>query len=457
MGIMKLVLVLVLCTIYITSTAAGNVLKKDMFAPVPQIISSYGYPSERHRAHTEDGYVLQLHRIPAGRRSIRRSGEPRAKGKKAVLLVSGLLGSSGDFVIMGPDRSLSFILADAGYDVWVGNLRGDMYTAHKNLTRRDPAFWDYSFHEHGKYDLPAMIDRILNITGLPKLLYIGYSMGTTSFFTMMSQRPEYNEKIVAFVALAPAVYLDNIKETAHFLLNELRITETFRKQGILALTVNQQLMEWITGSVCNAKAPQYDMCMRMTYMIVGEDYEQNDWSTLRKQGILALTVNQQLMEWITGSVCNAKAPQYDMCMRMTYMIVGEDYEQNDWDMSQIIMARFQPASWRQLEHFGKIAITGVFTSWEDGLNGAVKPYNLSNVKVPVTLLYGENDQLTTKDNILKLAAQLNSTGVLESVRPGCSWPKFNHLDFAFAKDIGTLLNKPLVKHINYLYSKYGAL
>lgn len=27
-------------------------------------------------------------------------------------------------------------------------------------------------------------------------------------------------------------------------------------------------------------------------------------------------------------------------------------------MSQIILSRFQPASWRQLEHFGKIAITG---------------------------------------------------------------------------------------------------
>lgn len=27
-------------------------------------------------------------------------------------------------------------------------------------------------------------------------------------------------------------------------------------------------------------------------------------------------------------------------------------------MAQLAMARFQPASWRQLEHFGKIGITG---------------------------------------------------------------------------------------------------
>lgn len=56
---------------------------------------------------------------------------------------------------------------------------------------------------------------------------------------------------------------------------------------------------------------------------------------------------------------------------------------------------------------------------------------------------------------MKLAGQLRKTGMLEEVRPGCSWPKFNHLDFVFAKDVGNLLNKPLVKHIDKLYNKYG--
>lgn len=45
---------------------------------------------------------------------------------------------------------------------------------------------------------------------------------------------------------------------------------------------------------------------------------------------------------------------------------------------------------------GSLSFSGVFTSWEDGLWGKVKPYNLTNVKVPVTLLYGQNDQLTQK-------------------------------------------------------------
>ena len=56
---------------------------------------------------------------------------------------------------------------------------------------------------------------------------------------------------------------------------------------------------------------------------------------------------------------------------------------------------------------------------------------------------------------MRLAEELKTNGVLEDVRPGCSWPKFNHIDFLFAKDVGTLLNKPLVKQIDQLYDKYS--
>ncbi|XP_053616518.1 lipase 3-like isoform X3 [Plodia interpunctella] len=374
---------------------------KAVAAVTPQLISSAGYPVEKHRAKTPDGYILQLHRIPAGRRTARRSGSPNAKGKKAVLIVHGLLGSSSDFVIMGPERSLGFILADAGYDVWLGNLRGNVHTSHQTLKRNNPEFWAYSFHEHGKYDAPAMIDKVLNMTGLEKVFYIGYSMGTTTFFTMMAQRPEYNDKVIAFVALAPAVYLDNMRFLANFLLKTVNLS-----------------------------------------------------STMRARGMLSLAFEPGTLDFVVSSFCATRNPDADMCMRLVFSIVGEDYEQNDWDMMPVILSRFQPASWGQLEHFGKIAITGVFTSWEDGLWGAVKPYNLSNVAVPVSLFYGENDQLTEKSQVLRLAAELNSTGVLESLQPGCSCPKFNHLDFVFAKDVGNLINKPLVKHINMLIKKY---
>ena len=45
-----------------------------------------------------------------------------------------------------------------------------------------------------EYDLPAMLDYVLNMTAAPQLTYIGHSMGTTVFYALMSTRPEYQVK-----------------------------------------------------------------------------------------------------------------------------------------------------------------------------------------------------------------------------------------------------------------------
>ncbi|GBP63909.1 Lipase 1 [Eumeta japonica] len=340
----------------------------------PQLITSAGYPCEHHRVTTTDGYILQIHRIPAGRRAARRAGD-NAKGKRPVLVVHGLLGSSGDFVIMGPERSLGYILADEGYDVWLGNLRGNDYTSHENLTKSDAEFWNFSFHEHGGHDVTAIIDKVLNVTGLPRLFYVGYSMGTTSFFTMMSQRPEYNDKVVAFVALAPAVYLNNIRPLAEMGLRTYNLTGMFRSQGIHYLSIPRDLMETLASGICNVR---------------------------RRED--------------------------DVCMRLVYSILGEDYEQNDWDMTPVILARMQPASLRQLEHFGKIAITGVFTEWNNGILTPPKLYSLKNVRRPVALFYGKNDKLTEKEVKQHMANKKHKTktemgkfsGLLQKVFPPTS-------------------------------------
>jgi len=68
-----------------------------------------------------------------------------------------------------------------------------------------------SFHEMGDKDIPAEIDYVLKTTGQPDLQYVGFSMGTTMFWTMMSLHPEYNKKVRLMVALAPVVYINNMK------------------------------------------------------------------------------------------------------------------------------------------------------------------------------------------------------------------------------------------------------
>lgn len=48
-----------------------------------------------------------------------------------------------------------------------------------------------------KYDLPAAIDKVLEITGQKQIYQIGNSQGTLVGFMTMSDHPEYNNKVCA--------------------------------------------------------------------------------------------------------------------------------------------------------------------------------------------------------------------------------------------------------------------
>lgn len=66
--------------------------------------------------------------------------------------------------------------------------------------------YDDSYHEIATLDLPAAIDHVLDHSGQSDLIYIGHSMGTTVSYVILSEMPEYNEKIRLAISLAPIAY-----------------------------------------------------------------------------------------------------------------------------------------------------------------------------------------------------------------------------------------------------------
>lgn len=127
----------------------------NYFLLKPEIAVRHGYLAETHTVVTEDGYLLNLHRIPCGRQGC-------GNGiRQPVFLQHGILASSADWVLSGPEKAIAFILADLGYDVWLGNSRGNSYSRHHtSMSNDDKKYWDFSFHEMAIFDLPAEINFI---------------------------------------------------------------------------------------------------------------------------------------------------------------------------------------------------------------------------------------------------------------------------------------------------------
>jgi len=123
----------------------------------------------------------------------------------------GLMDAADAFVMNWADVAPAFVTSRAGYDVWMGNTRGNTYSrAHLTL---DPdynkkKFWAFDFSEMGTYDIPANLDYITELTGVEKVSYIGHSQGTTQMFFGLSEFEDYYaSKVNLFVALGPVTVI----------------------------------------------------------------------------------------------------------------------------------------------------------------------------------------------------------------------------------------------------------
>ena len=84
--------------------------------------------------------------------------------------------------------AIPFTLVKDGYDVWLGNFRGNKYSSmHLTLNPEvDMDYWKFSWSQMGRFDIPAILKYITLKTGKAKIAYIGHSMGTTAMFYLFA-------------------------------------------------------------------------------------------------------------------------------------------------------------------------------------------------------------------------------------------------------------------------------
>lgn len=162
------------------------------------ICDIHGFQANEHIVGTADGYMLGIHQI-----------KPKNTTKRlgVVYLHHGLLMNSEIWVAnYDASQSIALQLANEGYEVWLGNNRGNKYSK-KHISRNPLSheFWNFCLDEFAMYDIPATIDYILKMTNERSLTYIGFSQGSAQAFAALSIHPILNKQIHLFIALGPAM------------------------------------------------------------------------------------------------------------------------------------------------------------------------------------------------------------------------------------------------------------
>lgn len=257
------------------------------------LVKKHGYPVEEHEVQTADGYILKMHRIPYSPKLNNSLDEH----KPIVFLQHGLLTSSADFVLLGPERALAYLLSDEGYDVWMGNARGNRFSRkHAEFSPSLLKFWNFDWHEIGVYDLPAMIDYTLFTQNQKKLTYVGFSQGTTNYLVMSSVIPKMQDRIKSSHLLSPVAFMGNMDSPIVYLLAPVlgHPNGMVEVLGSAEFLPNTEVMEVLGQKQCNDEAKYQELCSNVLFLIAGHDDANLNTVSMREQRVTLNNLKQFL-------------------------------------------------------------------------------------------------------------------------------------------------------------------
>jgi lysosomal acid lipase/cholesteryl ester hydrolase len=365
----------------------------------PEIINHWGYPSETQQVTTSDGYVLNMHRIPYGK-----AGPSNCGPRPVVFLQHGLLATSSCWITSLPEKGLGYILADAGFDVWMGNVRGVEYSlGHTFLQPNSKEYWHFSWDEMVHYDLPAMVNKALNVSGQSSLYYVGHSQGTLIMFSKLADDQTFARKIRKYFALAPVATVAHIRGAlsflAHYFHLEFDLLYHLVGDDLSGLTEDNFVYEMIKHLFCGSHGDA--LCANSLGMFMGPESNQLNETRLPVylSDLPGGTAMRNLIHWmqmvLSGNQC-----MYDY----------ENHQQN-------------------MDHYGQ----------------STPPiYDIRHVNAPTYLYWGTEDWLgdptDIREHILPNIAQ-------EYLIENHMLQDFNHLDFLWGERAPAEIFHPIVDTI----------
>ena len=365
-----------------------------------ELCGLFGYYAEEHIVQTGDGYLLGLHRLPFNKGedqdTVRVNAGPGSITKPVVYLHHGLMMNSEVWVCLTEEeRCLPFALVNQGFDVWLGNNRGNKYS--KKSTRFSPTssdFWDFSMDEFAFQDIPDMIEYILNTTAQPRLSYIGFSQGTAQAFAALSIHPGLNQKVNVFIALAPAMSppgLSNVIVDSLVKASPDVLFLTFGRKSILSSATMWQSILYPPIFV-----RVIDSCLGFLFAWYGKNISAHQ-KLAAYPHLYSFTSTKSVVHWFQ-------------------IIRNKSFQMYDDDASNAF-------SIGASNRYYKIA-----------------KFPTRNIKTPIVLVYGGSDSLVDIRVMLK---ELPKHTIATEV------PHFEHLDFLWAQDVDKLVFPHVFEALRY--------
>ncbi|XP_054263188.1 tear acid lipase-like protein [Macrosteles quadrilineatus] len=390
------------------------------------LVTKWGYPIENHVVTTSDGYSLTLFRIPS------LFEDPK---KSPVFLQHGLVSCGG--VFLANKRSLAYSLYVEGYDVWIGNARGTQFSQHhrKHLTNTKE-FWDFSFHEMGIKDVPAVLQFIRARTGKSKIHYIGHSMGTTMFLVMASLLPEELEHIDTVTLMAPvavpkhmAAFASKIKRRlAYFTVKNLRNIGMQRHK-------QQKWLGRFVYKTCEANNFVGRMCKRIfcesqNEVLVAQVVLKEDETLKNTHESGEIEENDEKNE--SGPIRILREGP----IRVDKVCYPSKFDHANAE--EAIEYFFDGTSWKTHQHFLQVIEAGRFQKFDyekdnpKEYDGRTTPdiYPITNIKKRIYLMSGGKDTVALTEDVRWLHDRLPDSWLIEE-----GFQEFTHDSFHLGEDV----------------------
>jgi pimeloyl-ACP methyl ester carboxylesterase len=125
----------------------------------------------------------------------------------------GFLTTGMDWVSQ-PETSLSlpYMLSDAGFDVWLGNTRGNVFSlGNTNMSINTTQYWDaVDLDNMASKDVPSILSYVRRESNVSRVHWVGHSQGGGILIMALAKNPSLKDQLDTSVLLAPGVHMQHL-------------------------------------------------------------------------------------------------------------------------------------------------------------------------------------------------------------------------------------------------------